>query len=102
MLLIYIPGYGCYSARQWWDTDVIIEGGWLITSDKGKIMSELKLNAIDFISFAVAGNTFKLKANLIGPNDQFHSVNLDIAPDEIKNKTIGEIEKLAIQALRSA
>lgn len=41
-------------------------------------MSELKLNAIDFISFAVAGNTFKLKANLIGPNDQFHSVNLDI------------------------
>ena len=50
-------------------------------------MSELKLNAIDFISFAVAGNTFKLKANLIGPNDQFHSVNLDIAPDEIKNKT---------------
>ncbi|HIF5739887.1 TPA: hypothetical protein ACX3KE_004758 [Enterobacter kobei] len=39
-------------------------------------MSELKLNAIDFISFAVAGNTFKLKANLIGPNDQFHSVNL--------------------------
>lgn len=27
---------------------------------------------------------------------------LDIAPDEIKNKTIGEIEKLAIQALRSA
>ncbi|MBG0542858.1 hypothetical protein I4O69_22130, partial [Enterobacter hormaechei] len=56
----------------------------------------------DFISFAVAGNTFKLKANLIGPNDQFHSVNLDIAPDEIKNKTIGEIEKLAIQALRSA
>ena len=57
-------------------------------------MSELKLNAIDFISFAVAGNTFKLKANLIGPNDQFHSVNLDIAPDEIKNKTIGEIENL--------
>ena len=39
-------------------------------------MSELKLNAIDFISFAVAGNTFKLKANLIGPNDKFHSVNL--------------------------
>ncbi|EGQ5259326.1 hypothetical protein L349_04956 [Enterobacter sp. MGH 3] len=65
-------------------------------------MSEFKLNAIDFISFAVAGNTFKLKANLIGPNDQFHSVNLDIAPDEIKNKTIGEIEKLALQALRSA
>ncbi|WP_263053963.1 hypothetical protein [Enterobacter hormaechei] len=31
-------------------------------------MSELKLNAIDFISFAVAGNTFKLKANLIGPD----------------------------------
>lgn len=102
MLLTDNPGQRVSSARQWWDTDVTIEGGWLITSDKGKIMSELKLNAIDFISFAVAGNTFKLKANLIGPNDQFHSVNLDIAPDEIKNKTIGEIEKLAIQALRSA
>nr|DAY87373.1 MAG TPA: hypothetical protein [Caudoviricetes sp.] len=23
MLLIYIPGYGCYSARQWWDTDAL-------------------------------------------------------------------------------
>lgn len=65
-------------------------------------MSELKLNSIDYISFAVAENTFKLKANLIGPNEQFHSVNLDINPNEIKSKTIGEIEQIAIQALRSA
>ncbi len=63
-------------------------------------MSELKLNAIDFISFAVAGNTFKLKANLIGPNDQFHSVNLDIAPDEIM--PCGEVVSNPLKAQRLA
>ncbi|MFT1614873.1 hypothetical protein, partial [Enterobacter kobei] len=60
-------------------------------------MSELKLNAIDFISFAVAGNTFKLKANLIGPNDQFHSVNLGrvrISTLRNENETFSQLNSI--------
>ncbi len=59
-------------------------------------MSELKLNSINNISFAVDANTFKLSAGLVGPNNKYISVELDINPSEIKSKTLGELEEMAL------
>lgn len=62
-------------------------------------MSDLKLNSINNINFAVEGNTFKLTVGITGPNNAYHSVTLDIEPNQIKGKTISEIEQLALRTL---
>lgn len=64
-------------------------------------MSDLRINSINNINFAVDANTFKLTVGIVGSNNSYHSVELDIAPDEIKNKTIAELEQLALRQLRT-
>ncbi|MBF1961979.1 hypothetical protein [Enterobacter hormaechei] len=78
-----------------------VQERWLITSCEGNKMSHLKINSINNINFAVEANTFKLTVGIVGPNNSYHSVELEIDPKEIKNKTISELEQLALQKLRT-
>lgn len=64
-------------------------------------MDDFKLTSISNINFATEGRTFKLTAGLTGKHIPYVSVELDIDADQIKNKTIAEIEELALRKVRS-
>jgi hypothetical protein len=64
-------------------------------------MNEFKLTSISNINFATEGKTFKLTAGLTGSNIPYVSVELDIDADQIKSKTIAEIEEMALRKVRS-
>lgn len=64
-------------------------------------MNDLKLTSITNINFATEDKTFKLTAGLTGTSIPYVSVELDIDADQIKSKTIAEIEELALRKARS-
>lgn len=62
-------------------------------------MKKFKINGVRYINSAIEKGVFKLTVGITGDNDTNYSVALDIEPDQIMNKTLAELEEMAIRKL---
>jgi hypothetical protein len=62
-------------------------------------MKNLKITGVRYIDSAVKKGVFQLTVGLTGENGTTHSVPLDIEPENIMNKTLAELEEMAIRKL---